>query len=79
MPKSVLRYELDKSQYLGLETSFTQSCVMSELLLMRSHKPGIHYHMLKQTIWLQLKDDLIGTRAGIRNRVRRVRSRRSAI
>ena len=26
MPKSVLRYELDKGQYFGLETSFTQSC-----------------------------------------------------
>ena len=25
MPKSVLRYELDKSQYLVLETSFNQS------------------------------------------------------
>ena len=26
MPKSILRYELDKGQYFDLETTFTQSC-----------------------------------------------------
>ena len=26
MPKSVLRYELDKGQYFDPETSYTQSC-----------------------------------------------------
>ena len=26
LPKSVLRYVLDKGQYFDLETSFTQSC-----------------------------------------------------
>ena len=76
VPKSVLHYELDKVRSLDLETSLSQSCspkhessgTKCQVNTLQTCAwyvfVGIYYHMLKQTIWLQLSFlILIGSRA----------------